>query len=113
NSLTSLQWNFGDPSSGSLNTSSLLTTSHQYASMGVYTVQLILNYVCGSDTLTQAVNINQPCISVSSTSITCANLGSATVSATGGLGPFSYTWTPTQQTSSVATGLSPGSYTIT
>ena len=50
---------------------------------------------------------------MSSTSITCSNLGSATVQATGGIGPFSYTWMPTAQANSVATGLSPGTYTLT
>ena len=30
----------------------------------------------------------------------------------GGVGPFTFTWIPTQQTGSVATGLSPGSYSI-
>jgi gliding motility-associated-like protein len=74
----------------------------------------LLNYSCGgsTDTIRQVVNVNQPCISVQSTSITCASLGSATVAATGGIGPFSYTWMPGNQTSSVATGLSPGIYTI-
>ncbi|MDI1355915.1 MAG: gliding motility-associated C-terminal domain-containing protein [bacterium] len=51
-------------------------------------------------------------LSVPSTSITCANLGSATVATTGMPGPFSYTWLPTSQTSSVANGLSPGTYTL-
>src|SRR5205085_11936549 len=64
-------------------------------------------------TIRQQVIINQPCISVSSTSITCATLGSATVSATGGIGPFSYTWMPSNQSGSVAYGLSPGTYTLT
>lgn len=51
-------------------------------------------------------------LNVNSTSITCANLGSATVGLTGMPGPFSYTWLPTSQASSVATGLSPGTYTL-
>jgi gliding motility-associated-like protein len=114
-SLLNLQWNFGDPNSGAANTSTVANPVHAFTSLGTYTVKLVLNYSCGggSDTLTQLVNINQPCISVASTSITCASLGSATVQATGGIGPFSYTWMPTNQTSSVATGLSPGTYTLT
>ncbi|MDI1353433.1 MAG: gliding motility-associated C-terminal domain-containing protein [bacterium] len=114
-SLNALQWNFGDPGSGSANYSSLNSPTHAFPTLGTYTVQLVLYYSCGggTDTLKQVVNINQPCITVSSTSITCANLGSATVAALGGTGPFSYTWMPTAQTSSVATGLSPGTYTIT
>lgn len=38
--------------------------------------------------------------------------GSATVNVTGGSGNFSYTWTPTAQTNSVATNLSAGIYTV-
>ena len=53
------------------------------------------------------------CITVSSTSISCANPGSATVQAVGGAGPFNYIWMPSGQTGSVATGLVPGTYTLT
>ncbi len=114
-SLVGLTWIFGDPASGSANTSTLTNPSHAYTSLGTYTAQLVINYSCGggSDTISQQVIINQPCISVTSTSITCASLGSATVIATGGVGPYSYTWMPTAQASSVATGLSPGTYTLT
>ena len=114
-SLTGMVWNFGDPLSGTANTSTLSTPVHAFTNLGTYTTSLILYYSCGggTDTIFLPVNINQACISVSSTSITCANLGSATVAATGGIGPFSYTWTPSAQTSSVATGLSPGTYTLT
>lgn len=114
-SLTNVLWNFGDPASGSANTSTLQNPSHAFTTLGTYSVQLVLYYSCGggTDTLKQLVNINQPCITVNSTSITCANLGSATVAATGGIGPYSYTWMPTAQSGSVANGLSPGSYTIT
>jgi gliding motility-associated-like protein len=113
--LTGLQWDFGDPASGANNTSSLDSPIHHFTSLGTYTVNLILNYTCGggTDTLKQVVNINQPCISVTSTSVTCASLGSATVAAISGIGPFSYTWMPIAQTGSVATGLSPGNYTLT
>ncbi len=114
-SLTSLQWDFGDPTSGSANTSTLSSPIHAFTNLGTYSVNLILYFSCGggTDTIKQVVNINQPCISVTSTSITCANLGSATVAATGGIGPFSYTWMPSAQANSVATGLSPGTYTLT
>ncbi len=114
-SLTGFQWFFGDPSSGANNTSTVTNPFHAYTSLGTYTAMLVLQYSCGggTDTLKQVINVNQPCISVNSTSITCANLGSATVTALNGVGPFSYTWMPTAQTNSVANGLSPGSYTIT
>lgn len=53
-----------------------------------------------------------PALSFVTSSITCASLGSATVSAGGGSGPYSYTWSPTLQTSANASGLSPGVYTV-
>lgn len=114
-SLTGMAWNFGDPSSGAANTSTLNDPYHQFTSLGSYTTALVLYYSCGggTDTIRQVVTITQPCLTVSSTSITCASLGSATVLATGGIGPYSYTWMPTAQTSPVANGLSPGTYTVT
>lgn len=79
---------------------------------GVYTC-FIDNQACpaAQDTFTISV-ASGPCISVTSNSITCASLGSATVSPTPGSGPYTYTWLPTNQTGSVATGLSPGNYTV-
>jgi gliding motility-associated-like protein len=114
-SLSSFQWNFGDPGSGAANTSTLTNPLHSFMGPGSYTVQLILYYSCtgGTDTVKQVVNINTPCITMNSASITCASLGSATVTAVGGIGPFSYTWTPSGQIGPTATGLSPGSYTVT
>ncbi len=51
-------------------------------------------------------------LSFNTFTITCGNLGSATVSAAGTPGPFTYSWYPTSQTGSVATGLFPGTYTL-
>ncbi len=53
-----------------------------------------------------------PLLSYQTQSINCAHLGSATVSASGGIGPFSFSWQPTGQTSSQVSGLYPGTYTI-
>ena len=112
-SLIGVVWLFGDPASGAANTSTLTNPSHSYPTPGTYTAQLVYNYECGSDTLIQPVNINGALININTASITCASLGSATVIPTGGIGPFSYTWMPTGQSSSVASGLSPGNYSIT
>jgi len=78
----------------------------------VYTVVGTNSIGCINST-TIGIVVDPPCITVTSSSISCATLGSATVVSTGGAGPFSYTWMPTNQTSSVATGLSPGTYTLT
>ena len=113
-SLSSMMWNFGDPNSGANNTTTVSNPLHQFSALSTYTVSLILYYSNngGSDTLKQVVNITQPCISVSSTSITCANLGTATVTALGGIGPFTYTWNPSNQVGTTASSLSPGIYTV-
>jgi len=50
-------WDFGEPSSGTANTSSLSSPNHVYASIGTYTVKLVLLNACTNDTLIQSVNI--------------------------------------------------------
>jgi PKD repeat protein len=50
-------WDFGEPSSGTANTSNLSSPSHVYASVGTYTVKLVLLNACTNDTLIQSVNI--------------------------------------------------------
>lgn len=55
-----------------------------------------------------------PTITTSSSVLNCTNTSiSATVNASGGLGPYSYTWMPAGGNSSVATISSPGNYTLT
>ncbi len=114
-SVNAYAWNFGDPLSGSNNTSFLANPSHNFSAPGTYTTQLILYYTCGggTDTLRQAVMVSgSTSLIVNTASITCASLGSGTVSLSSGSGSYSYSWTPTNQTTSIATGLIPGNYTI-
>ncbi len=112
-SVTGWTWIFGDPASGAANTSTLANPLHNYPIPGTYNVKLAYNYACGADTVMLPVTIIGASLTINTASITCASLGSATVIATGGIGPYSYTWMPTAQSSSVATGLNPGSYSIT
>jgi gliding motility-associated-like protein len=114
-SVVGYNWTFGDPISGGANTSTLASPVHAFSSIGNYSVGLAVDRACGGlpDTAWQTVSISVPCITLTTHTITCASLGSATVGATSGAGPFSYTWMPGNQTGSVATGLSPGSYTVT
>ena len=112
---TGVLWNFGDPLSGNANTSTLTAPNHTFTNPGTYTVSLIVynsNFCTGdNDTIRKIIAIPF-CVSVSSQSITCASLGSATVTPLNGMGPFNYTWMPTGQTSSVASGLNPGTHTL-
>jgi len=112
-SVTGMTWNFGDPGSGPLNTSTLTNPGHLYPGPGTYTAQLIINYACNADTIKVPVTLVSPTIAITTTSASCSTPGSATVTVGAGMGPYSYTWTPSAQTTSVATGLTAGVYTVT
>ncbi len=52
------QWNFGDPTSGINNSSSINNPSHVFTNSGTYIITLIINNECASDTDTISININ-------------------------------------------------------
>ncbi len=69
-------------------------------------------------TKTASISLTQPPTSVTSassatTNVSCngGNNGSSTISGNGGIGPYTYLWTPGGQTTAVATGLSALTYT--
>lgn len=68
-----------------------------------------------SCTKTQTLSISQPppaTLSIVSTSASCSNPGTATVTISGGAPPYNYTWMPSGGNSSVAVGLTVGNYTV-
>ncbi|MCP9764182.1 beta strand repeat-containing protein, partial [Lacihabitans soyangensis] len=83
---------------------------------GTYTVTVTDANACQK---TATVNITQPAALVASisaqTNIACngASTGSATVTASSGISPYSYSWAPSGGTAATATGLSAGTYTVT
>ncbi|MFW0739220.1 T9SS type A sorting domain-containing protein [Flavobacterium sp. T12S277] len=84
-------------------------------SAGTYIVTITDDNGC---TITQSFNIIQPTAitgTIAATNVSCngANNGSATVTATGGTGAYTYSWSPTGGTAATATGLAPGNYTVT
>jgi gliding motility-associated-like protein len=109
-SVNNIVWDFGDPSTGALNASTFHSPSHVYSSAGTFTVSLIFNYKCGADTIKQVINIPPPNLAVTWSSH-CNSTGSATIAVTGGIGPYSYSWTPGAQTGSTAT-MPAGTYTV-
>ncbi len=57
--VTKWSWNFGDPSSGVADTTSVKTPSHTYVNAGAYTVRLIVRSAGGClDTATQVVTVS-------------------------------------------------------
>ncbi len=57
NGVLSVNWNFGDPGSGPLNTSNSTQPFHIFSDWGSFSVQLIRNFGSTSDTVTQIVTI--------------------------------------------------------
>ncbi len=101
--ILTLGWNFGDPNSGSNNTSSLLFPSHNFTSAGTYTVQTIINYACRTDTVKTNVTVVSCGITVTAPGGTvcpggCKNI-TATVSA--GTSPYTYSWNTGATTQSI------------
>jgi predicted secreted protein len=81
-------------------------------SMGTYTVTVTDANACQA---TRTFTIGQPAIlsaSKSSTDVLCNGTatGSATVTPTGGIGTYTYIWSPTGGTAATATGLTTGNY---
>ncbi|TWI88404.1 gliding motility-associated-like protein [Chitinophaga japonensis] len=58
--IDSVQWDFGDPGSGALNTSADMEPEHLYASIGTYTVTLIAYRAGVADTTQQNITIVTP-----------------------------------------------------
>ncbi|MFB9075865.1 T9SS type A sorting domain-containing protein [Flavobacterium procerum] len=82
---------------------------------GTYTVTITDANACSA---IQTVTITQPLLLTASsvkTDVSCigASDGTATVSATGGTGAYTYVWAPSGGTAATATGLAPGTYTAT
>ncbi|GIV28477.1 MAG: hypothetical protein KatS3mg027_2291 [Bacteroidia bacterium] len=95
------------PSGGNSSTANNLTS-------GIYTVNVSDANNC---LISATVQINQPpalSISVNGQSVSCygGSNGNATVTASGGVGGYSYTWNPTGGNNTVASNLSSGIYTV-
>lgn len=110
-SVVGINWIFGDPLSGSTNSSSVSNPVHYYSSIGTYTAMLLLNYSCGTDTIKQTVNITtvSPTINVTGTFSICAGQ-TVTITAAGA---NLYSWS--NGTNKVTVSVSPTistSYTV-
>ncbi|HEV7454471.1 MAG TPA: PKD domain-containing protein, partial [Candidatus Saccharimonadales bacterium] len=96
---TTYTWDFGDPASGSNNTSILQNPCHQYTTPGTYTVSLTSSNPCGTSTITKQVCISAPAAPAFDLDASAICRG-ATVSATNnsnavGCTTAGYQWTVT------------------
>lgn len=55
--ISSVTWNFDDPSSGANNTSTLLTPRHLFSKAGIYKIRAIVNFNCGADTIFKTITV--------------------------------------------------------
>lgn len=80
---------------------------------GVYQVQVTdANGACAGATVT--IPYGGPVVSITGTQSNCNPTGTATANVTGGISPYSYSWTTSPvQTTQTATNLSSGSYSVT
>jgi PKD repeat protein len=58
NTPTSWSWNFGDPASGTSNTSTVQNPTHAFLAAGTYTVSLMATNAGGSNTTTKSVTVS-------------------------------------------------------
>lgn len=90
----------------------MTTASVSNLAPGTYTVNVTDGTDCGSGTVT--IGYTGMISTVASTGSSCtAGTGSATVTVTGGTGPYTYSWAPSGGTGATASNLQPGSYTCT
>lgn len=107
-------WDFGDGSPIDNNQN----PTHSWTNPGVYTITLTMTDPFGCDyTANSSVTVlDSLMLNMSATDVSC--FGSADGTATGlssnGTGPYSYQWNDSgTQTTSTATGLDPGTFTVT
>ncbi len=113
--LHNYNWNFADPSSGSLNNSSAANASHTFNAAGSYTVSMVVDNCLGvRDTTYSVVTINSgPGLTTSANNATCGqNNGSTGITITSGTGPYTYLWNNGMTTNSLSS-ISGGFYNAT
>ena len=88
--ITAVRWNFGDPISGTANTSTVQNVVHNFSGAGTYSVQLLVERGCHKDTIVQQVTVPGPWpwYSLAGNFTICAN-ESASITASG---TDTYSW---------------------
>jgi hypothetical protein len=82
---------------------------------GTYTFTTVSAQGCSNSATTNVFVSAIPAVTVSATTnVSCNGLsdGTATANATGGVGPYTYSWSPSSNTTQIAVGLAAGTYTV-
>lgn len=82
---------------------------------GTYTFTAVSAFGCATSATTNVFVSAMPVVTVSTTTnVTCNGLsdGTATANATGGVGPYTFSWSPSSNTTQIAVGLAAGAYTV-
>jgi gliding motility-associated-like protein len=109
----SFAWNFGDPASGASNTALTQNATHTFSAPGTYTVIFTNSGPCNAPaTISKVINVLQVKDTAVNELCFAGNTASITVTATGGVTPYTYNW-GAGITSQNRTGLGVGSYTVT
>lgn len=93
--ITGFNWNFGDPASGSANTSTQEFPTHVFSAVGTYNVQLIITRTTCNDTVIQPVKIiTGKTATITGTTGACINSPQPTLTITGlnGTAPYTFTY---------------------
>ncbi|MBI2720888.1 MAG: choice-of-anchor B family protein [Bacteroidetes bacterium] len=108
---TSYTWTF---SGGIPSTSTLTNPSVTYSTTGIKNILLSASNASGTSTSSGTVSVKQVQATVSFTNATCStcNDGAASVMASAGSSPYSYTWMPNGSNAALANNLSPACYTV-
>ncbi|MDF2834074.1 T9SS type A sorting domain-containing protein [Chryseobacterium indoltheticum] len=104
----------GAPFSGV--TTTTLTITGVTGTMSGYQYRCVATNSSGSATSNSAtLTVSSISGSISKTNVSCngGTNGTATVTAAGGIGPYTYSWSPSGGTAATATGLAAGNYTVT
>lgn len=113
---TVFSWNFGNPTSGTNNTTTIANPTHTFSAPGTYTVTLT---VSGPGNLPSTITQSLTVINVTTQMLTMAdcqtnNGGSLMVSVEGTSAPLNVLWnTVPVQTTPIASNLAAGSYSVT
>ena len=94
--IVSVSWDFGDPASGTINnTSSSLTPQHTYNTAGTYTVNVVINYPCYTETIPLTFTIDAATIPTFNTIPTLCIGDTAPILPSNSSNGITGTWNPT------------------